>query len=150
MNFVLKLSLIGLALISLASCGKDADPETVYRDYLASIQAMDSMAEDSYQSFISARAKAVVNDKISAVDEKQLNSFLTFFKAEAVLPENSQITLNSANQDSPVLEIFVENYPEKGSNQTQNVMFIQESGWKIDKVEVITSGEDFEFKSTTY
>ena len=86
------------------------------------------MAEDSYQSFISARAKAVVNDKISAVDEKQLNSFLTFFKAEAVLPENSQITLNSANQDSPVLEIFVENYPEKGSNQTQNV-YVYSGKW---------------------
>ncbi|GLS25140.1 hypothetical protein [Marinibactrum halimedae] len=151
MNIILKFSLIFLILISLVSCSKtEADPETIYKDYLASIQAMNSMSENDYQSFISSRAKAVVNDKIDAVNEDQLERFLTLFKAEAVLPEHSRVSLNSVNQDSPVLEILIENYPEKGSSQKQNVRFVQEHGWKIDKIEVTTSGEDFEFKSTTY
>lgn len=150
MNFILKLSFIFLTLISLVSCKNEADPKTIYKDYLASIQAMNSMSENNYQSFISSRAKAVVNDKINAVSEDQLDSFLIFFKAEAVLPEDSQISLSGVNQDSSVLEILTENYPEKGSSQKQNVSFVREHGWKIDKIEVITFGEDFEFKSTTY
>jgi len=111
---------------------------------------MNSMSEDNYQSFISSRARVVVKDKVGAVNEDQLDRFLTLFKAEAVLPENSQISLNSVNKDSPTLEILIENYPEKGSRQKQNVRFVQEHGWKIDKIEVTTSGDDFEFKSTTY
>lgn len=150
MNFILNLSLIFLTLFSLASCRNEADPETIYKDYLTSIQAMTSMSENRYQNFISKRARAVVNDKIAAVNEDQLDSFLIFFKAEAVLPGSSQIGLSSVNKDSSVLEILIENYPEKNSRQKQSVSFVREDGWKIDKIEVITSGEDFEFKSTTY
>ena len=150
MKIIFKLFFVIFISISLMSCENESDPQAVYADYLVSIQAMNSMLETDYQSFISARAKAVVSDKISAVDESQLNSFLTFFKAEAVLPENSQINLNNAKQDAPILEIVAENYPEKGSKHEQYVSFVRENGWKIDKIEVITSGEDFEFKSTTY
>jgi len=150
MKTIFKLFFVIFISIPLMSYGNESDLQTVYTDYLVSIQAMKSMSETDYQSFLSARAKAIVSDKISAVDESQLNSFLTFFKAEAVLPENSQINLNNAKQDVPILEIVAEDYPEKGSKHQQYVSFVRENGWKIDKIEVITSGEGFEFKSTTY
>lgn len=150
MKAIFKLSIIFLAVILLVSCEKESDPESIYKDYLTSIQAMKSMSENGYQRFISARAKAVVEEKISGIKENQLDQFLTVFKAEAVIPEGSQINLDSKSQEKAIMKVVAKGYPEEGSMHQQNVRFVQEDGWKIDKIEVITSGNDFEFKSITY
>jgi len=111
---------------------------------------MKSMSENDYQNFISARAKVVVEEKTSGIKKYQLDQFLTVFKSEAVIPENSQINLDSKSQEEAVIKVVAKDYPEEGSMHQQNVRFVQEDGWKIDKIEVITSGKDFEFKSITY
>ena len=150
MKLIAILPAFVLIFVSLVSCEKAAAPEAIYKEYLASIQAMSSMSEDDYQRFLSLRAQSVVRDKLEAVGDDQVARFLTLFKAEAVLPENSNVSLESGSDDSMILKIVAEDYPEKGSTHEQNVIFIKESGWKIDKIEVITSGEDFKYKSTTY
>ena len=150
MRAIFKLSIVFIAAISLVSCEKEADPESVYNDYLTSIQSMKTMSDNDYQRFISARAKAVVEEKISGIKKDQLDLFLTLFKDEAVIPEASRINLNSTSQETANLKIVAEDYPEEGSMHEQNVSFVRERGWKIDKIEVITSGDGFEFKSITY
>jgi len=150
MKAIFKLSILFLTAILLVSCENKPDPEAIYRDYLTSIKAMKSMSENDYQNFISARAKVVVEEKTSGIKKYQLDQFLTVFKSEAVIPEKSQINLDSKSQEEAVIKVVAKDYPEEGSMHQQNVRFVQEDGWKIDKIEVITSGKDFEFKSITY
>ena len=65
------------------------------------------------------------------------------------MPSDSQVSLQ-VEQDTAVLKIIVDNYPEQNSQQRVYVNFIREGDWKIDKVVTETSNGDFNFKSTTY
>lgn len=142
--------IILLSSLLLASCAKESDPKLVYERYLASIQEMDSFDDRQFEKYISKRAREFVREKISGIQEKQLSSFLIVFKAEAVLPNDIQVTLNKLDQQTSILTIMANDYPEQGSKQKSEISFIQEDGWKIDKIIIETSGSDFTFKSTTY
>ena len=133
----------------LVSCAQESSPQLVYERYLASIQDMNSFESRGFEEYISNRARGVVREKISGVKKERLSSFLKVFKAEAVLPNDNQITLQ-IEQKTAVLKITANNYPEQNSKQESYVNFIQENGWKIDKIVIETSNGDFNFKSTTY
>lgn len=148
MNTLYKTCII-LTTILLISCAKETAPQVVYENYITSIQRMDSIEDRAFEKYISSRAKNVVREKIKGVSKERMDSFLAYFKAEVILPDNPDITLQKT-QDTATLKISADNYPEQGSNQVSYVNFVQEGGWKIDKIVVETSSEDFNFKSTTY
>ncbi|PCJ37885.1 MAG: hypothetical protein COA75_01305 [Cellvibrionales bacterium] len=150
MNTNRNLFVVFLFSFLLASCAKEADPKLIYERYLASIQDMHSFEDKRFEEYISNRARGVVREKTGGIKEEQLSSFLTLFKAEAVLPSDSQVTLKKADQQTAILSITANNYPEQGSKQKSHIDFIRENGWKIDKIIIETSNGDFNYKSTTY
>ena len=133
----------------LVSCAQESSPQLVYERYLASIQDMNSFENRGFEEYISNRARSVVREKIGGVKKERLSSFLKVFKAEAVLPSDNQMMLQ-IEQETAVLKITANNYPEQNSKQESYVNFIRENGWKIDKIVIETSNGDFNFKSTTY
>ncbi len=148
MNILYKTCII-LVTVLLAACAKESSPQVVYENYIITIQKMDSIEDRSFEKYISNRAKNIVGEKVKDVSKEQMSSFLTYFKAEAMMPDNPDISLQE-QQDSAILTISADNHPEQGSKQVSYVNFIQEDGWKIDKIIIETSGENFNFKSTTY
>ena len=151
MNTNRNLFVVFLLSFFLTSCAKkNDDPKLIYQKYLASIQAMNSFEDMHFEEYITNRARGVVRDKINGVKEDRLNDFLVIFKAETVLSDESQVRLEEIDQQTAILNVIANNYPEKGSKQESNISFIQENGWKIDKIVIETSADDFSFKSTTY
>lgn len=143
-------------LASLAAYAQE-QPQLVYEKYLQSIQAMSSLENREFEKYISHRATGVIRKKIasagknlSAAKKQTLHKhFLQAWQAAAVLPSNSQITLQTA-AEAALLSIVIADFPEQGMQQTVVVRFIRENDWKIDKVTREISSDEFNLKSIVF
>ena len=137
------------AFLLVLSCTDSSTPEKVYADYISSVQVSDSVSSGPYRDYLTKRALDFVDSKLERLSENASiveggsleESFLFMFKAEATLPEvYSQETSHIEN--SAVMKISISNYNEEGTEHLRTIYFMEEDGWKIDKIDTITSGKN--------